>query len=337
MADTDPVVLSDTPLLLLPSEVARQLELARYVWVGTAAVFIWDILSNLKGDYMLLFKYKLCWPVAAYFASRITSAVHVIGFTIFLTSPVGECRALNLALQILYPVAVPSASLLFFSRVRAVYSGARTVTFIFGFMWITELANCIIVPIATGGINIGGTRYCICDELPWYVGTGVGITPALFDTAVFLAISFKLVQNSQTGYSSASRVRAFITGQYLPSFSRSLLVDGQVYYMITVVSNITTAALAVLPGIGLTYRSLAGVPNVMLTSVMACRVYRHTRLNLLEQSFLSPSFLLSENIGFEFAAKSHSLQFVRPTGQTTPKDCEVGRGGNHPLQENGQS
>ncbi|KAF8179503.1 hypothetical protein K438DRAFT_2021583 [Mycena galopus ATCC 62051] len=113
MPDRDPVVLSE---LLLPDEVVRQVEFARYVWVGTAAVFIWDILSNLKSDYMLLFKYKLRWPIAAYFVSRITSAVYVIGFTIFLTSPVGECRTLGLALQILYPVAVPSTSLLFFFR-----------------------------------------------------------------------------------------------------------------------------------------------------------------------------------------------------------------------------
>ncbi|KAF8179498.1 hypothetical protein K438DRAFT_1680489, partial [Mycena galopus ATCC 62051] len=155
------------------------------------------------------------------------------------------------------------------------------VTVIFGFMWIAELATCIVVPIATGGINIGATRYCIPSELAI---SGAIITPALFDTAVFLAISFKLVENSQTEYSSASKVRAFLTGAYLPSFSRSLLVDGQVYYMITVVSNITAAVLAALPEVGLAYRSLPGLPNVMLTSAMACRIYRHTRLNLLEQS-----------------------------------------------------
>ncbi|KAF8162039.1 hypothetical protein K438DRAFT_1449788, partial [Mycena galopus ATCC 62051] len=255
---------------------------------------IWDILSNLKGDYMLLFKYKLHWPVTAYFvSSRITTAVYVIGCTIFLTYPVGECRVLNLALQILYPVAVPLASLLFFFRVRAVYGGARMVAVIFGFMWIAELATCIVVPMVTGGIHIGTTRYCICGKLVWHVGISVNITPALFDSAVFLAISFKLVQNNQTEHSSASKVRAFIAGRYLPSFSRSLLVDGQVYYMITVVSSITAAVLAALPEVGLMYRSLPGVPNFMLTSVMACRVYRHTRLNRVSQSNYFTSFLRS--------------------------------------------
>jgi hypothetical protein len=87
--DTDPAMLSDQALSLLPPELATQLLLIRYVWAGTSAVrymssssaifssvsdqvFIWDILSNLKGDYMLLFKleHRSGWPVAAYFLSR---------------------------------------------------------------------------------------------------------------------------------------------------------------------------------------------------------------------------------------------------------------------------
>jgi type VI protein secretion system component VasA len=89
VSDTDAAVLSDQALSLLPPELATQLLLTRYVWAGTSAVrymsspsaifssvsdqvFIWDILSNLKGDYMLLFKLKhrSGWPVAAYFLSR---------------------------------------------------------------------------------------------------------------------------------------------------------------------------------------------------------------------------------------------------------------------------
>ncbi|KAF8187893.1 hypothetical protein K438DRAFT_2149903 [Mycena galopus ATCC 62051] len=309
-SDRDHVVLSNAPLLLLSAEVARQVEFTRYVWVGTAAVFIWDILSNLKGDYMLLFNYRLCWPGAAYFVSRFTSAAYVIGFVVFLTYPVGECRALNLALGILYPVAIPSTALLFFFRVRAIYGGARKVTIIFGLMWIAALATCVIVPLAIGGINIGPTHYCMPSELIPYAGAA-GIASAVFDTGVFLAISYKLVQNTAVEYSSAGKLRAFLTGAHLPSFSKSLFIDGQVYYMITAASNIVAAFLTWFPGIEVTYRSLPTIPNVMLTSVMACRVYRHTRLNLLEQSFLLPTFHDSESIGVEFAPQSNSLQPVR--------------------------
>ncbi|KAF8180721.1 hypothetical protein K438DRAFT_1976539 [Mycena galopus ATCC 62051] len=130
MADTDPLVLSEPELSLLPLEIARQLPFSRYVMVGTAAVFIWDILSNLRADYTLLFKRKLAWPVAAYFLSRITSAAAVIVCAVFLTYPVEGCRSFHRGVALLYPVAIPSTLLLFFFRVRAIYGGTHVVTII---------------------------------------------------------------------------------------------------------------------------------------------------------------------------------------------------------------
>ncbi|KAF8180741.1 hypothetical protein K438DRAFT_2021303 [Mycena galopus ATCC 62051] len=212
MVDTDPAVLSDPALSLLPPELATQLLLSRYVWAGTAAVLLWDILSNLKADYMLFFKYKLAWPVAAYFVSRITSAAYVIGCVVFLTSPVGACRAFDLALDLLYPVAIPSTSLLFFFRVRAIHGRTRAATITFGLMWLAVLATCILVPTSTGGANIEPTRYCVVAELAPYEGA-VGLTPGLFDTAVFFAILYKLVGNTHIEYSSwKQKARAFFTG-----------------------------------------------------------------------------------------------------------------------------
>ncbi|KAF8207401.1 hypothetical protein K438DRAFT_1667965 [Mycena galopus ATCC 62051] len=330
--DMDPL-LSNATLLLLPAEVAKQIELWRYVGAGTSAVFIWDILSNLKGDYTLLFKYRPRWPVAAYFLSRITSAVYVIGFTIFLTYPLGGCRTFEHGLEILYPIAIPSTSLLFFFRVRAIYGGARIVTIIFGLMWVVVLATCIVVPFATGGVNIGTTRYCMISEDAPYSAIA-GIAPAVFDTAVFIAISYRLIGNTHTEYSWTEKARTFLTGAYLPSLSKSLLVDGQVYYMITVVSNTVTSIMNCGPPIGIAYRSLLMLPNVMLTSVMACRVYRHTRLNLTQQSFLFPTHI-APDIGVELATQSKSLHFVYPTQQIGTKDCEVGEREDH-APENGQ-
>ncbi|KAF8169486.1 hypothetical protein K438DRAFT_1983310 [Mycena galopus ATCC 62051] len=81
--------------------------------------------------------------------------------------------------EFLYPVAIPSTSLLFFFRVRAIYGGARKVIVVFGLM-------------------------------------------------------------------------------------------------LAVVSNTATALMVGLPAVRVTYRSLLVVPNLMLTSVMACRLYRHT-------------------------------------------------------------
>jgi hypothetical protein len=57
---------------------------------------------------------------------------------------------------------------------------------------------------------------------------------------------------------------------------------------ITVVSNITASVMIYAPGVGPTYRSLASPPNLMLSTLMACRVFRHTKLVLSQNNH--PSF-----------------------------------------------
>ncbi|KAJ6528460.1 hypothetical protein B0H19DRAFT_1194482 [Mycena capillaripes] len=330
LPDTDPAVLSDQALSQLPPELATQLLLTRYVWAGTSAVFMWDILSNLKGDYMLLFKLKhrLGWPVAAYFLSRITCAAAVLGCMVFLTYPVGDCRAFHLGIALLFPIAIPLTSLLFFFRVRAVYCCARTVTIVFGLMWLAVLGTSLIIPIATRGVNIGLTPYCSLGDLAPYAET-IGLNPGLFDTAVFLAISYRLVGNTHVEYRSwRQKARAFFTGAYLPSFSKSLFIEGQLYYMITVVTNIAAFILLCFSVLGPAYRSFLVVPNVMLTNMMACRVYRHTRLDLAQQSFLFSTTHrgdLAQNMEVELGAQTHSLHFACPKHQTEiTTDCEAG-------------
>ncbi|KAF8180752.1 hypothetical protein K438DRAFT_1841758 [Mycena galopus ATCC 62051] len=324
MANTDPffsgalILCNLRSVSLLPFEIARQLLFSRYVMAGTAAVFIWDILSNLRADYTLLFKRKLAWPVVAYFLSRITSTAAVIGCAVFLTYPVEGCRSFGLGVALLYPITIPSTLLLFF-RVHAIYGGTRAVpvTIIFGLMWIAVLATSIIIPIATISVNTGPSRYCILAELAPYAGV-VGITPGLFDTAVFVAISYRLVGNTHVEYNSLKqKAHAFFIGSYLPSLSRSLFVDGQVCSMITAVSNIVSFLLVCLPGVALAYRSLLTIPNMMLTNVMACRLYRHTRLELAQQSFLFPTVDLD----------THSTCYI--------SHCEVGSERQDELHEIG--
>ncbi|KAJ7107514.1 hypothetical protein C8R44DRAFT_637441, partial [Mycena epipterygia] len=288
--------------------------------------FIWDILSNLKGDYVLLFKHRLGWPVAAYFLTWVGALPKKRSPYVYAAYPVGDCQAFHLAIALLFPLAIPLTSLLFFFRVRAVYCGARPVTIIFGLMWLSVLGTSLIIPIATRGVNIGPTPYCTLGELAVYAAI-IGLNPGLFDIAVFLTISYKLVGNTHVEYHSwKQKASACFTGAYLPSFSKSLFVDGQIYYMITVVTNIVAFVLLCVPGLGPAYSSFLVVPNVMLTNMVACRVYQHTRLDLGQKSFLFPTIQhsdLTQNIGVELGAQSHSLHFACPK-QETGTNCEVG-------------
>ncbi|KAF8162082.1 hypothetical protein K438DRAFT_1859130 [Mycena galopus ATCC 62051] len=311
MADTDPLVLSEPELSLLPLELVRQLLFSRYLMVGTAVV---RDPHNLRADYTLLFKRKLAWPVAAYFLSSTWAAFRQTYMSdIPAAYPVEGCRSFHLGVTLLYPVAIPATSLLFFFRVRAIYGGTRAATIIFGLMWIAVLATSIIIPIATIGVNIGPSCYCILVELVPYVGA-VSITPGLFDTAVFVAISYRLMGNTHVEYNSfKQKARAFFIMAYLPSLSRSLFVDGRVYYL--------------LPGVAIAYRSLLAIPNMMLNNVMACRLYRHTRLELAQQSFLFPTV--------DLGTHSHLLHFASHTLPRGVKNCEVGSERQDALHEIG--
>ncbi|KAF7358206.1 hypothetical protein MVEN_00869100 [Mycena venus] len=272
------------------------------------------------------------YPQNAHWTLRFFCLVFLVGWAILLSAwlvtdlyitnlkfhaayPVGGCRTLGEILDCLYPIVLPSTSLLFFHRVCAIYGGARTVTVVFGFLWIAELAACISVPISTKATNIGPTRYCIIAQLAPYAGAA-SIISTVFDTAVFIAISYKLVGNALVDYSWPNKVRAFFRGAYLPSFSKSLLVDGQMYYMFTVVTNITTSVMIYAP-VSPLYRSIPAVPNLMLNTLMACRVYRHTRLMLVQES----RSVAVENVGT--GARTTTIHFGYPVPQRANADSEI--------------
>ncbi|KAJ7227530.1 hypothetical protein C8J57DRAFT_202540 [Mycena rebaudengoi] len=43
----------------IPASLQRPLQIVAYVFVGSTAVLVWDILNNLRNDYLLLFRHKM--------------------------------------------------------------------------------------------------------------------------------------------------------------------------------------------------------------------------------------------------------------------------------------
>jgi hypothetical protein len=176
-------------------------------------------------------------------------------------------------------------------------------------LWLAVLGASITVPIGAGAVHLGPTNYCLITEVAPYVGAS-SILVTVHDTAVFFAISYRLMANSYVAHpTSRDRFAAFISGAYLPAFSKALFIDGQVYYMcvglipspdiihiyaafllrISVVSNIVVAVMVYAPALDPVQHGILALPNAMLTSVMACRVYRNARLGLLTESGNVPS------------------------------------------------
>ncbi|KAF8188186.1 hypothetical protein K438DRAFT_1594344 [Mycena galopus ATCC 62051] len=306
---------SDSPLLFLPSELAAELKIIQFIWIGTTAVFFWDIVDNLGADFVLLFRSRIRWAGATYFIARqVGNPFTYIRLMWCSAFPVGRCQEFERTLVILYPIVIPSTSLLFFYRVRAIYAGSQTVTVIFSFVWLVELISCIGVIFATGATNIGPTSYCFLSRLAPYSAAAC-ITQSIFDTGVFVAISYRLASDAYAAHGWPDKFRVFIRGAYLPHLSRAMLVDGQMYYMITVVTNITASVMIFAPGVSPSYRSLASPPNLMLSTLMACRVFRNTKL--VHSRNISPSSNVGAAVGNN---NTRSLRFAHSAQQRTDDD-----------------
>lgn len=141
-----------------------------------------------------------------------------------------NCAKFQKILDNTYPIAVPATSLLFFFRLKAVFDRNHYVIGFFAFMWLAVLAGCLTVTQGVTGINIGPTKYCLNASLEDYV-SAAAIIPLINDTMVFLAISWRLMTNSHVEYSLKTGLKTFAFGDYLPSFSRTLFQDGQIYYL----------------------------------------------------------------------------------------------------------
>ncbi|KAJ6578641.1 hypothetical protein DFH09DRAFT_1030497 [Mycena vulgaris] len=268
----------------LPAELQRSVQVLAYVLVGCTAVFIWDVLNNLRNDYMLLFKQRFHVASGAYVVSRVAFLVYLLVFTIFSTHPIQGCNAAYVAFSSFYPLSISASTFLFLFRVRAVYDGDRLVTAIFGFLWLIVVGTSMIIPFSGNAIGLGDPYECdIVNVDPGGYTGATGITLTLYDTLVFFAISYRLVSNFRHSeeLTRGEQARAFFSGANLPAFSKAVFTDGQIYYMIMVVMNGVTILLVYIPSVGPpVYHGLLVVPTITLTTLMACRVYRSTRLGI---------------------------------------------------------
>ncbi|KAF8161814.1 hypothetical protein K438DRAFT_1618907 [Mycena galopus ATCC 62051] len=267
----------------LSPDTARQLQVASFVLVGTAAVLLWDILDNLTKDYEIFSNNHFQIAAAAYLVSRFASTAFVLGFTIFATHRgIQDCQTFLTVLSSLVPFSSGSASLIFFFRVRAAYDAHRLVTSFFAFLWVCVVGTAILISISSlkadaALVGYSSSSVCIVSKVPWNLAVPV-IVLTIHDTSVFVAISCRLLANSYDydEYTSASVWRRL--GPAKHTFSKTLFRDGQNYHVIAILTNLLTIVMIYI-GTGPIYQGLFSIPNLALTSIMAGRVYRNARLH----------------------------------------------------------
>lgn len=145
--------------------------------------------------------------------------------------PLGNCERTWKIVSYLTAITIPSTSLLFFFRLRAVYRENRVVIAFFLLLWLCVLGASSMVIFGTSAENIGSTNYCIDGSIKQYVSFGAA-TVIVHDTLIFFAISWRLMGISFGEKRSFIDVlKNMILGRSLPAFSRAFLKDGQVYYL----------------------------------------------------------------------------------------------------------
>ncbi|KAF8158067.1 hypothetical protein B0H34DRAFT_440096 [Crassisporium funariophilum] len=264
-----------TPLAFMHPKMANQ-------FANATNIMLWDFLSNLPEDFQLVVGMKVELPTVVYFLSRISSVTHSALAAILLTAPTHNCATMGHALMASQVVAVSFTSLLFFLRLRAIFQENPNVVRFFFVQWLAVVSCCILVFHSIVGRTIGPTNYClVVIDSQSLAALSVGAT-LVNDTLIFLAITYKLGTVNSGWAAEDLKLRTRISGKSLPAFSRALLQGSQVYYLVAVTAQIATLTLYfVWESPESPYRMMALVPTIVLVNIMACRVYRNTKLRLL--------------------------------------------------------
>ncbi|KAJ7466249.1 hypothetical protein B0H11DRAFT_1733394 [Mycena galericulata] len=268
-----------TPMAFIPLELAYQFTISVYILVGTLGAYIWDILSNLQHDYKILSTGKVGPATAAYFfSSRRSVYLYILRFTDISAFPLNQCNLAQLLIDICYAIAVPANCLLFFLRARAIFNRNPYLITVFFCLWLSVVGSAFTVPAAGKAGTIGPTKYCTTVTTISFAVSA--ITFLVHDTTIFLAISLRLFGNAHVDHGFQRNLRAFLTGEYLPSFSRGLLKDGQLYYLSAVTANLVVVAMFYNQAMPDIYRVMFTAGSVMVTNSMAGLVFRNTKLGL---------------------------------------------------------
>lgn len=182
------------------------------------------------GYVLELVRWAMWSPRQSLKVSYIFKAISILIFIVpQLAAPTGHCAAFEKITDAWYPVSLGFSALLFFLRVKAIYNRNPFVVAFFFVLWLGLLACTLFIPIGATGGSIADTKYCEDNNVP--SGAYAAVTaPLVHDTLVFAAISWRLLQNAHAqGFKEGWRVALF--GQYLPTFTKGLLLDGQKYYL----------------------------------------------------------------------------------------------------------
>ncbi|CAK5266618.1 unnamed protein product [Mycena citricolor] len=264
--------------------------LVGYVSAGSCALFVWDILGSLREDFIVAFQLNFRPSLIPYFISRSLMLVYAVGFAVYSTRSLGDCSRTLLILQIIYALATWARSTNFLLRVRAVYALSRLITFLFFAPLLVVVAASITAAFGIHGAPstlASGDPACVVSRIAPFVGSTWAIQLA-YDTAVFIAISFRLSENTKTASAPRGweRVRIIVsgTGPTLYTFSRNIMRDGWWYFLMSLLANTMLLVAFYNARLEPALKAALMSPAAVVQCIWAGRVYRNAKVRHQMQS-----------------------------------------------------
>ncbi|KAF7334224.1 hypothetical protein MSAN_02383700 [Mycena sanguinolenta] len=104
----------------------------------------------------------------------------------------------------------------------------------------------ITAPLGVHQVHIGPTMQCIDTVVPPNTEI-IGTVALINDTAIFLAINYRLLAHSIAADSPTACLRVFFGGTGLSTLSQVLIESGQHFYLVAVTANVALLVLLNLP------------------------------------------------------------------------------------------
>jgi hypothetical protein len=144
--------------------------------------------------------------------------------------PIANCNQMQSTFNCwCFAIAVPSTSLLFFLRIKAIFANTRVIVYFFFAVWLGVLGASIVIPIGMVGAHIAfSDRSCIDSVAAEYGGPATAIN-MVHGTLVFVAITCKLLSFNHA--TSESRISVFFGTKGSSQTAAGLLHSGQLYYL----------------------------------------------------------------------------------------------------------
>ncbi|KAJ6454664.1 hypothetical protein C8R45DRAFT_915166 [Mycena sanguinolenta] len=289
MANATELPNAFTPLAFLPPTLASQFEVSRYLYAATLGAYIWDIGLNIGNDYALLFTHRVHFPTIVYFLSRVVTFAFILTSFIFQVAPVENCDALALSWAICAVLSQTTTAMLFFIRVTAVWHPSKIAYAVFFILWLAVPSASITAPLGVRSAHIGPTMQCITTSVPANIEVAA-IIPLVNDTAIFLAITYRILENTIVMDSPVrGRLSVFFGGAGLSTLSHALLQSGQHFYLVAVAANLTLLIAVKLPQLSPVYHAVFTVPGLSLINAMACLVFRRIKFGHISSDGTSKS------------------------------------------------